>query len=129
MKAINTLVTFTLLSVGLSGCQFHARSADDYAGETKQLLAAKNDQIKTCYDSVLASNQGAKGEVVVDFTVEAKTGAIKDPTVNAEKTTAPEPLQKCVLDAMAGLQLDPPDAREGVASFAYEFTANAPKQL
>lgn len=122
----------TLLAfVGISqvACQFYARSAEDYSSATKELLASKEQEIKTCYDALLAKDEKAHGVVAVNFTVAAKTGVIEDPTIDSEQTTAPEPLQHCVLEAMKGLTLDPPDAREGVASFAYDFSANAPRQL
>jgi hypothetical protein len=111
------------------GCQFHARSPEDYGKETKALLKTKKGEIKDCYENVLKKDSKAEGVVAVNFKVELKTGDIIDATIDSEKTTAPEPVQKCVLDAMAGLALDPPDAREGVASFSYNFTANEPKQL
>ena len=114
----------------LAGCQFYARAPEDYSQETKELLVTQNgDEIKACYDKILENDKDAEGIVAVDFTVEAKTGKITDPKINEEKTTAPTELQKCVLDTMDGLALDPPDQREGVASFEYEFQPNAPKQL
>lgn len=111
------------------GCSFYARSPEDYQKETEALLASKSDELKACYDEVLKDDSKASGTVAVDFTVEAKTGAILDPKVNEEKSTAPSGLHKCVLAAMEGLALDPPDQRTGVASFTYEFTPNEPKQL
>lgn len=110
------------------GCQFHARSPEDYQKETTALLESKKDELKSCYDEVLKADSKAEGTVTVNFSVEPKTGAIVNPQVDSEKSTAPEPLQQCVVTALQGLALDPPDEREGVASFTYDFTANAPKQ-
>lgn len=129
MTHFNKVAILALAIPTLGACQFYARSADDYASATKEVLAQKEDQIKSCYDDVLASDAKAKGIVAVNFTVEAKTGAIKDPAIDSEQTTAPESLQQCVLSAMNGLVLDPPDQRQGVASFAYDFSANEAKQL
>ena len=125
----NTSIALLLLSSLSWGCSFHARSAEDYQKETTALLASKSDELKACYDEVLTQKKKAAGTVVVDFTVEAKTGKILDPKVDKEKSTAPKRLQKCVLSAMEGLALDPPDQRTGVASFTYEFVPNEPKQL
>jgi len=124
----NTIALAILASTLSLGCQFVARSAEDYSKETTSLLASKSSELKSCYDEVLKKDSKAAGIVAVNFSVEPKTGAILDPKVNAEKSTAPEPLQQCVLTALDGLALDPPDQREGVASFSYEFKANAPKQ-
>jgi hypothetical protein len=127
MKKIS--IALLLLSSLTWGCSFYARSADDYQKETASLLASKSDELKTCYDELLAEKKNAGGIVVVDFTVEAKTGKILDPKIDKEKSTAPKKLRKCVVTAMEGLALDPPDQRTGVASFTYEFVANEPKQL
>ena len=113
----------------LMGCQFYARAPEDYAKETEALLSTKSDEIKSCYDNVLKDDKKAEGVVFVNFKVESKTGKIKEPMVDDEKTTAPKELSACVVQAIDGLTLDPPDQREGVASFEYEFKANAPKQL
>jgi len=122
-------IALLLLSSALTlGCQFTARSAEDYNKETSHLLASKKDQLKTCYDTALQSDKTAAGKVAVTFTVEPKTGAIQDAKINEPESTAPKPLQQCVLNALNGLALDPPDQREGVASFTYEFKANPPKQ-
>lgn len=110
---------FALL--GSLGCSFYARSPAEYSEETTKLLETKRDELKSCYDEVLEKNSKAKGVVAVDFLVEAKTGAIKDATIDQEKTTAPDSLQKCVLTVIDGLKLDPPDQREGKASFSYNF--------
>ncbi len=69
----------------------------------------------------LKASEGAKGVVVVRFEVEAKTGSVLKPEVVDAKTTAPEGLQGCVLDALGGLTLDPPDQRTGEATFAWQF--------
>lgn len=124
-----TSIALLLLSSFAWGCSFYARSAEDYQKETTALLSSKSDELKTCYDELLERKPKAAGVVTVDFTVEAKTGKIIDPKVNEEKSTAPKKLRNCVLTAMEGLVLDPPDQRTGVASFSYEFVANEPKQL
>lgn len=129
MKTIRFIGAALLVSFSLAGCSFNARSPEDYAKETKRLLKSKEDQIKSCYDEVLKQDKKAKGVVAVTFTVAPKTGAIENAKLDEKKTTAPEAVGKCVLSAMEGLALDPPDAREGVASFEYEFKPNKPKQL
>jgi hypothetical protein len=59
--------------------------------------------------------------VTVHFTVKPKTGSLGRPTIDSELTTAPQALILCVLDAITGLQLAPPDAHEGRATFVYDF--------
>lgn len=126
MKNIALLV----LAGATWGCSFHARSPEDYQKETAKLLASKSDDLKACYDDVLSTSPKHAGIVAIDFTVEAKTGAIIDPKVNEKKTTSPSKrLANCVIASMEGLKLDPPDQRTGVATFEYEFTPNKRKQL
>jgi hypothetical protein len=124
MKKIQLIVVALLAASTTLGCQFNARSAEDYATETKALLKSKKGEIKSCYDEVLKSDKKAAGVVAVNFTVQKKTGEITDVQVDNDATTAPAPLADCVVNAMAGLALDPPDARTGKASFTYDF---APK--
>lgn len=129
MKNLTKFSVLALLGLATVGCSFHARSAKDYADVTQKVLASKNSEIRSCYETVLKQDKKAAGVVAVNFTVEAKTGAIIDPKVDEQNTTAPEPVSACVVDNMAGLKIDPPDQREGQASFAYNFKANQPKQL
>ena len=117
------IFTASVLSAAVTlGCQFHARAPEDYAAETKTLLNTKKDDIKACYDKLLEKDRKLAGVVAVEFTVEASTGAIKDAKLDADKTTASEELGQCVLSVMDGLKLDPPDARDGQASFTYDFS-------
>lgn len=117
-------IWFRLLAVsvlsGVTGCSFYARGPEDYRKDTRALLETRNPQIKTCYDEALKSSTGASGTVVVNFTVEEKTGKIKDPTV-LPRSTAPAPLGECIVNALDGLALEPPDQRKGDATFTWEF--------
>ena len=106
-----------------TGCQYIARSSEDYAKDTKALVAKKQGKMKSCYDKVLKKDSKAAGIVAIKFSVEPKTGTLKNAKVNKKKTTAPESVQQCVLDQMKGLTLDPPDQREGLGSFEIEFKA------
>lgn len=124
MKKVQLYVVALLAASTTLACQFHARSAEDYANETKQLLETKQGEIKSCYDEVLKSDAKAKGIVSVNFTVQPKTGEITDVAVDKEASTAPDSLAQCVVNAMTGLTLDPPDQRAGKASFSYDFAAN-----
>jgi hypothetical protein len=115
------VATFVLLA-GSAGCSFNARSPEQYRDDTAALLQTKNTAIKTCYDGVLRSQPGSKGTVTVRFKVEEETGRIKDIAVDPARTTAPGPVAECVAKELNGLVLQPPDARDGSAIFAWEFT-------
>jgi len=129
MKAALKLTGLVFGAALTLGCQFYARAPEDYAKETEALIATKSEDLKSCYDKVLKKKKKAEGLVAVTFKVEHKTGKIVDTKVDEEKTTAPDALAKCVVETIDGLTLDPPDQRDGMASFEYEFKANPPKQL
>lgn len=111
--------TLLLLVVG-SGCSFHARDADSYRKATRALLESRSADIKTCYDSELKKDPKVSGVVVVKFKVAKETGAISGAKVDPA-STAPASLGDCVVKAIDGLALDPPDEREGDATFQWEF--------
>ncbi|MGH1348509.1 MAG: AgmX/PglI C-terminal domain-containing protein [Nannocystales bacterium] len=120
-----TISSMILASVALSmGCSFIARGEDQYRTDTRALLETRNADVRSCYDKELANNPALSGDVVVNFTVEKKTGAIMNATA-AEGSTAPESLQTCVVTAVDGLALTPEDRRDGQATFTYTFTGPA----
>ncbi len=110
-----------LLLVSLSGCSFYARGADDYRKATRALLDTKQSEVQGCYAAEVKENAKAKGTVTVRFDVAPKTGKVENPTVVDDKTTGNKQLQKCVLDSLEGLVLEPPDQRKGEATFTWEF--------
>lgn len=111
-----------LLAAMLGGCSvsYHARSPEDYRQATRALLESQQSTFKQCYEGVLASTPDASGTVAVQFVVEEKTGKILTPNALPE-STAPEPLQQCVVSGLSGLALDPPDQRKGVATMTFDF--------
>lgn len=123
--------TFALWSASLavlvssSGCTFFARSPEQYRDDTTQLLATKSAELDTCYDNALKVNPSAAGKVTVVFTVEEKSGKIADVKADPGRTTAPQPLVDCVVSAINGLVLAPPDQRKGNATFEYDFARPA----
>jgi hypothetical protein len=106
----------------LSACSvsYHARNAEDYRQATRALLESRETEFKQCYAGVLASTPDASGSVAVQFVLEEKTGKIVTAT-SLPESTAPQPLQECVLNALNGLALDPPDQRKGVATMTFDF--------
>ncbi len=129
MQKLTATAFLTTLAVGSIACSFIARPPEQYRDDTRAVLEAAGDNLKACYDGVIQADKNAKGTVTVLFTVEPETGAIKAARVDAAKSTAPAPVQDCVLQTLDGLKLDPPDAREGQATFSYEFDIAPQKQL
>lgn len=116
-----TAIMLTLFACSLSGCSFHARDSESYRKATRELLETKRPQVKSCYDGTLQKDPKAQGTVVVNFKVEPKTGKILNPKVDEVASSAPSELGQCVVQAIDGLALDPPDEREGDATFRWEF--------
>jgi hypothetical protein len=126
MANISLKFGLVALLASVTGCQFYARSPEDYRDATQKVLDTKAGDIKACYDAQLKGKQDLQGKVTVHFTVEAETGLIKQVQVDPAGTTAPAELSNCVSTAINGLKLDPPDKREGVATWMYDFTAMQP---
>lgn len=126
MATISLKFGLVALLASVTGCQFYARSPEDYRDATQKVLDQKASDIKACYDAQLKSKQDLQGKVTVHFTVEAETGIIKQVQVDPAGTTAPADISNCVTTAINGLKLDPPDKREGVATWMYDFSAVQP---
>lgn len=127
MSCRNTILLGALAAVSLSsvGCTFYARSPQQYRDDTSKVLETKNAEINSCYDTALKTTPAASGKVTVTFTVEEKTGKIIDTKADSARTTAPQPLIDCVVNALNGLVLQPPDQRKGDATFEYDFSVPA----
>lgn len=121
------LITLCVLVTSSVGCsfQFVARDVDTYRQDTRDLLSTKNSEIKSCYDEQLKADPKTSGSTVVNFTVQEETGQLINVMLDEEQSTAPDALNQCVVNAVDGLALDPPDQRQGVASFSWEFKVNS----
>jgi hypothetical protein len=110
-------------AMGAIGCagNLAERDANKYRDDSRALLASKAPAVKSCYDGALKTDAKVSGTVVVSFKVQPETGRIVEARLDDQKTTAPDPLGRCVLQAMQNLKLDPPDTNEGQATFAWEF--------
>jgi hypothetical protein len=119
------VVSLTTLVLVLGGCSFIARSPDQYRNDTSNLLATKAPELNLCFDNARKTTPGASGKVTVRFSVEKKTGKILNAAADPSRTTAPQPLIDCVIASLNGLVLNPPDQRNGDATFDYDFAAPA----
>ena len=125
MSRSTFVMAAALLALSVGGCSFHARDPESYRKVTREVLETKSADIKTCYDKALEADPKAGGTVVISFVVEKDTGVIKNVNVNQNDSTAPKDLTKCVAGALEGLKIDPPDAREGQATFTWELQAKS----
>lgn len=126
-KSTMLSLLFVAVSAVVPGCTCVARDAETYKNDTRSLLETRNKAIKDCYDVALTTDPKLDGVVVVNFTVEKKTGKIIETQVDQGRTKAPESLSKCIVDAVDGLILDPVDQRDGQATFSWKFRANEPR--
>lgn len=116
-----TIVLLTLVALG-AGCSFIARDTETYKADNRSLLETKTSDVKACYDAALAADPTLKGDVVITYTIEKKTGKLTNMNLVTEKTTAPEGLQNCVMTALEGLTFPRPDRRDGIVqSFTWSF--------
>ncbi len=119
--AMHRSSTLAALALVVGGCSFYARSPDQYRDDTSNVLSSKSGELNTCYDNAVKAEPTAAGKVTVQFTVEKKTGKIMDVAADPARTTAPQSLVSCVVTALNGLVLNPPDQRDGKATFEYDF--------
>lgn len=126
MLKIAPLTVLVLAAALAAGCAATKRSSQVYRADTQKVLEARNDQIKTCYDDALKADASLAGKVTVRFVVEKKTGTFTKATVDPAQSDAKEPLVLCVLNAVAGLKLEPPDTNEGQATFSYMLQPGSP---
>lgn len=118
---MRTAVITLLLGVCLTGCSFAARNDQMYLKDTRELLQTRDGAISSCYDNALKADEKAAGTVTVRFKVEAETGHIVDPQVDADNSSASSTLSDCVVAALEGLTLEPADARDGDATYTWSF--------
>lgn len=112
-------VLLALMLSAASGCA--VRSPEMYRDDTRKLLSAKRPVLAACYDAELQTHPQATGKVIVHFTIERDSGRVLNPRIDDLLSTPNRTLRGCVLDAMQGLVLDPPDERNGDATFTWEF--------
>jgi len=107
------------------GCGGALRVGDAYRDDTAKLITAQaNPRIHDCFDGMVKSTPGPKslqGTTTVHFIVAGDTGIITNATVVPESTTAQPPVAQCVVSALQGLKLDPPDGVDGDATYTWEF--------
>lgn len=121
-----TKLGLVALVLGAVGCSYYARSPEDYRKVTRELIEGNRPAIESCYTEALKAQKDLTGRVAIKFSVQPETGMISNTQVDAAQTTAPDSLAQCVVQAVEGLQLAPPDEREGQATFYFDFIAQQP---
>jgi hypothetical protein len=125
-KHFHPLVSLVLLAPLASvACGGAIREGTAYRDDTAKLITAQaNPKIHDCFDSMVKSTPGPTslaGKTTVHFIVAKETGLITSPTVVPDGTTAQGPVAQCVVTALDGMKLDPPDNVDGDATFTWEF--------
>ena len=113
-------------ALGVAGCSFMMRSPAQYRDDTRAVIDTNRPAIEACYTEALKNKQDLTGRVSVMFSVQPETGIITNTRVDEAQTTAPEQLAQCVVQAVEGLTLAPPDEKEGQATFYFDFVAQQP---
>lgn len=123
MKSLIAMMALVAVAGGSIAACATARTPEAYRDATYAVLESRNSAVKSCYDDALKGEDKVSGKVVVQFTVDNKTGAITDPKVDEAASTAPASLGQCVVKALDGLTIDPPDANVGNATFTWDFSS------
>ena len=118
---MRTSIPVLLLLASTAGCSFIARGPKRYRDDTVAAIDQAKAAMKSCYDGILKSKKEVRGTVTVTFVVQKETGKIADAKVNQKKTEAPQELADCITNSLAEVTLKPADARDGHATFSFEF--------
>lgn len=119
---ISACFAIPLIGSLLTACGGFTRTPEQWTEDTYKLLESKSGDVQKCYNEQLKKNPLLEGKVTVDFIVHNRTGQVAKVRVDAAKTTAGDPVRKCVVDNVEDLKLGPPDANTGKATFTWEFT-------
>ncbi len=111
---ITTIILLSATFVSTTACI--ARGPEDYRLVTRELVDTRKGDIESCFG-------GSEGKVVVDFTVEKKTGKIANPKIDSGKSTASAEVGECIVKAIDGLAIERPDMRDGAARFTWTLSA------
>lgn len=109
-------------------CTVLMRDPDYYHYDVMKALEPREEALKVCYDTALETDDRAAGTVVAAFTVEKKTGVIKNVEVVGDKTTAPALLAQCATAQLEGLKIEQPDSQDGAAEYQWDFVLNIDEQ-
>lgn len=110
---ITTIILLSATFVSTTACI--ARGPEDYRLVTRELVDTRKGDIESCFG-------GSEGKVVVDFTVEKKTGKITNPKIDSKSTASAE-VGECIVKAIDGLAIERPDMRDGAAHFTWTLSA------
>jgi hypothetical protein len=114
-RVIQTSLRVICIGLALTATACIARGPDDYRTVTRSLVDTKKGDIEGCF-------AGQKGKVVVNFTVEKKSGKITNAVVDEKNSDAPADVGTCVASKIEGLTLAEPDMRDGAANFTWQVT-------
>lgn len=123
MKRLNLCLPVLALLPSLA-CTVLMRDPDYYHYDVMKALEPRQEGLKVCYDKVLENDDRAAGTVVAAFTVEKKTGTIKDVSIVPAKTTAPPALAQCATAQLEGVTIEAPDAQDAEAEYQWDFILN-----
>jgi hypothetical protein len=112
MNSKNLIRTIVCAGVALATTACIARGPDDYRQVTRSLVDTKRSAIEGCFS-------GEPGKIVVNFTVEKKSGKITNPVIDDKQSSASAEVGACVVDKIEGLTLGDPDMRDGAATFTW----------
>jgi hypothetical protein len=114
-----------LVPLASIACGGAIREGNAYRDDTSKLIETQaNPKIHDCFDSMVKTTPGPAslaGKTTVHFIVAKETGLITNASVVAESTTAQPPVAQCVVSALNGIKLEPPDGVDGDATFTWEF--------
>jgi hypothetical protein len=108
-----------VLLAALAACGGTGMGADTRADITARMTSAQQP-LASCYQAALKTNRKLQGMIVLAFVAVPQTGQFQDVTVTRDELGDPEVL-KCVVDEIAKLKLDKPQASRVSISYPIRF--------
>jgi hypothetical protein len=116
-----TRTTGVVLLLVLCACSFVARGPTQYREDVDTLIDQRTPQITQCYADHIGGDPPMVGNLVLDLTVSRHTGEVGQVVVVESETTVSDEMAECVQLALVGLRLEPPDWRDGQATYRWVF--------
>jgi hypothetical protein len=122
MKVHRSAIWIAVAACTTASCGGTIRTPDAWAGDTRVMLDARTEVIRSCYAKAVASGADLQGTVTVRFLVENETGLVRRVAIDDGRSTATDELRRCVVGNLNELQLAPADQNDGDATFTWRFS-------
>jgi hypothetical protein len=121
-RAAALTIGLACLALGLAGCGGSGLGADTRADITARMTSAQQP-LQACYEAALKSNRKLSGMMVLTFVAAPETGQFQEILVARDELRDPG-IRQCVVNEVAKLKLEKPQASRVSISYPIRFAPN-----